>query len=300
MGYTFIPVLFSHHPKPGISAEKGIFASSAWPVTRLLVFILIGVALLMVFFEERFIFIPRPYDGSDAWRPPGGDYVDVHFQAADGTNLHGWYFQHPAPRAHVLHCHGNAGNITGRLEIARQLVRLGASVFLFDYRGYGRSEGSPTEWGVLEDARAARKEFSRRAGAGEAEIVLLGRSLGGGVAVDLAARDGARGLILESTFTDLPEVASLHYPFLPAKWLLRTRLDSLSKIRHYLGHVLQFHGTDDRIVPLEMGKRLFAAVPGREGVQKEFFLWDGGDHNQHPPPEYYEAMGRFFDRLPSD
>ncbi len=281
------------------SAKNGT-AAVVWRCTRLLLVALIVVSLLMVFFEERLIFIPRPYDASDAWRPLGGDYVDVHFRSADGTKLHAWYFQHSAPRVHLLYCHGNAGNITGRLEIARQLSRIGASVFLFDYRGYGRSEGSPDEAGVLADARAARQEFARIAEIPEEEIVVLGRSIGGGVAVDLAARDGARGLILESTFTDLPAVASVHYPFLPVRYLLRTRLDSLAKISDYSGHLLQYHGTDDRIVPIALGKQLFAAAPGREGVEKEFFLWESGDHNEQPPPEYYEAMLRFFGRLPSN
>lgn len=294
-----MPGLSLHAVSPDVPpAEQGGFVSLALRFTKLLVFALIVVVLLMVFFEERFIFIPRTYDGSDAWQPPGGDYLDVAFRSVDGTELHAWYFQHPAPRVHVLYCHGNAGNITGRIEIARQMFRLGASVFLFDYRGYGRSEGSPTEAGILQDARAARQEFARLAEIPTAEIVLVGRSLGGAVAVDLAAREGARGLILESTFTDLPAVASVHYPFLPVRWLLRTRLDSIAKILDYSGPVLQFHGTADRIIPVEIGKQLFAVVPGIEGKDKELFLWEGGDHNEQPPPEYYEVMDRFFDRLP--
>jgi len=295
-----MPVLSLHVASPDVSsAKQRDFVSFALRFTRLLVFALAVLVLLMVFFEERFIFVPRPYDGGDAWQPPGGDYVDVAFRSVDGTELHAWYFQHPSPRVHLLHCHGNAGNITGRLEIARQLFRLGASVFLFDYRGYGRSKGSPDEAGILQDAQSARKEFARVAGIPTADIVLLGRSLGGAVAVDLAAREGSRGLILESTFTDLPAVASVHYPFLPVRWLLRTRLDSLTKIADYSGPVLQFHGTADRIVPVEIGKQLFAAVPGTEGTDKELFLWEGGGHNEQPPPEYYEVMDRFFDRLPA-
>ena len=159
--------------------------------------------------------------------------------------------------------------------------------------------GSPTEKGVLEDARAARREFARRADVDEEEIVLLGRSLGGGVAVDLAARDGARGLILESTFTDLPDVASARFPFFPVRLLLRTQFDSINKISDYQGPLLQFHGTDDQIVPRELGQRLFAAANGKEGEQKILFVWQGGDHNEVPPKEYYQIMRQFIERLPS-
>ena len=270
-----------------------------WRYGYLLVFPLVGVVCVVAIFEERLIFHPRKYDGSNAWRPSGSDCQDVTFQAADGTRLHAWYFEHPDPQVHLLYCHGNGGNITGRLGVARQLVKRGASVFLFDYRGYGRSEGSPTEQGVLEDARAARSELAQRAGIDEAEIVLLGRSLGGGVAVDLAAKEGARGLILESTFTDLPDVASVRFPFFPARWLLRTRFDSIGKLPTYKGPLLQYHGSDDRIVPIELGRRLFAAANGVEGEEKEFFVMEGGDHNEMPPPDYYESMQEFFQRLPS-
>ena len=296
VGCCFVPVLLSQVSAFGLPGRGG--SSVLWRIVRGVALVLITVAVVMAFFEERFIFFPSTYDGGDAWRPPGGDYEDVFFESSDGTQLHAWYFPHAVPRANILYCHGNGGDITGRLEIARQLVRLGASVFLFDYRGYGRSEGSPTERGVLSDARAARKEFSRRAGVEESEIVLLGRSLGGGVAVDLAARDGARGLILESTFTDLADVAAVHYRWLPTRWLLRTRFDSIGKISDYTGQLLQFHGTEDRIVPVALGKRLFAAASGEAGKQKTLFLWEEGDHNQHPPPDYYQAMDQFLGRLP--
>ena len=269
-----------------------------WPFGRLLVLVTVGVVCIVAVFEEYLIFHPRKYDGSDAWRPGRIDFEEVIFCSADGTGLHAWYFPHPDPRVHILHCHGNAGNITGRLGVARQLMNLGASVFLFDYRGYGRSEGKPTEHGVLADARAARGELARQAGIKESQIVLLGRSLGGAVAVDLAAKDGARGLILESTFTDLADVARVRFPFFPTRWLLRSRFDSIDKIVAYDGPLLQYHGTNDEIVPIELGRRLFAAASGVEGEQKEIFVKPGGGHNEQSPPEYYEVMGRFFDRLP--
>src|SRR5439155_17149604 len=125
-------------------------------------------------------------------------FEDAWFEADDGTRLHGWFAEAKNPRAVVLHTHGNAGNVTHRaplLELFRE--RLRASILVFDYRGYGRSEGTPDEKGILADARAARRWLAKRAGVAESDVVLHGTSLGGGVAVDLAARDGARGLVLE-------------------------------------------------------------------------------------------------------
>ena len=205
-----MPLQDAHDDHRRPAASWFVFAASVKRVAILLFFFCAALVLLMVFLEERFIFFPTPYDGSAAWHPQGVDYQDVEFHAADGTRLHGWYLPHPAPRAVVLHCHGNAGNIAGRINMAKQLHALGLSVLLFDYRGYGRSEGSPNEMGVLQDARAARALLAQLAGVTESDVVLMGRSLGGAVAVDLAAHDGARGLILESTFTNLADAAAVH------------------------------------------------------------------------------------------
>jgi fermentation-respiration switch protein FrsA (DUF1100 family) len=138
--------------------------------------------------------------------------------------------------------------------------RLNASVLVFDYRGYGKSEGTPSEAGLLADARAARRWLAARTGVAERDIVVVGKSLGGGVAVDLAAKDGARALILESTFPSLPEVAAHHVPWLPTHWLMNTRLNSVAQIGNYHGPLLQSHGDADRTIPYEMGRKLFDAA----------------------------------------
>lgn len=246
-----------------------------------------------MFLEERMIFFPHAYDGGAAWKPPGLEFEDAHFEAADGTRLHGWYCEAEEPREVILFAHGNAGNISHRADVLSLLQRhLDASVMIFDYRGYGRSEGKPNEAGVLQDARAARAWLAKRAGVAESEIILLGRSLGGGVAVDLAAEDGARALILESTFTSLPDVGARHYPFLPVRWLMRTRLDSLAKIGRYAGPLFQSHGDADSIVPYELGEQLHAAAAG----PKEFFPLPDAGHNHAQPMGYYRALGAFLDR----
>ncbi len=250
------------------------------------------LVLLMMLLEKWFIFFPTS-DGD--WNPPWLKFEDAHFQAEDGTRLHGWYLEHPRPRAVVLFAHGNAGNLSHRADLVEELRRrLHVTVMIFDYRGYGKSAGSPSEKGLLQDARAARRWLARRAGVPEHQIVLLGRSLGGGVMVDLAARDGARALVLDSTFTSLPDVGARHYPWLPVRWLMRTRLDSLSKIRHYRAPLLQFHGDADRIVPYELGRRLFAAAPG---PGKRFVTLPGHDHNDPLPELFFRELDRFLDRL---
>ncbi len=202
--------------------------SALWRVTRSVVVIYLVVLLIMMLLERKLIFFPTRHGN---WNPPGLVFEDAHFQASDGTRLHGWYVPHAEAKAVVLIAHGNAGNLADRAWLLGQLNRrVQVGVMIFDYRGYGRSEGSPDEPGILADARAARAWLARRLQIREQDIVLMGRSLGSGVMVDLAAKDGARGLILDSAFPSLPDVAAHHYPFFPVRWLMRTRLDSLSKI----------------------------------------------------------------------
>ena len=172
--------------------------------------------------------------------------------------------------------------------------RHAVTVLGFDYRGYGRSAGVPSEAGLLQDARAAREWLAKRTGIAEREIVLMGRSLGGGVVVDLAAKDGARGLILESTFTSLPDVADHHLPLVPSRLLMQNRFNSLSKIGQYQGPLLQSHGDADRVVPYALGKQLFEAAAG----PKQFVAIEGGDHNSPQSEEYHRAFDTFIDSLP--
>lgn len=244
--------------------------------------------------ERKMVFHPAPFPEGD-WEPRELAYEDAWFEAEDGTRLHGWFVPHPEPSAVVLFMHGNAGNITGRahtLKILNQRHRL--SVLAFDYRGYGRSEGKPSERGMLNDARAARAWLARRTGVAEQDIVLMGRSLGGGVAVDLAAKDGARGLVLASTFTSLPDVGAHHFRWLPTCVLMSLRLDSLSKIKQYPGPLLQSHGDADRVIPYELGVQLFAAAPG----QKRFVTIPYGGHNDPQTEQYRIALDEFLAALP--
>jgi fermentation-respiration switch protein FrsA (DUF1100 family) len=220
---------------------------------------------------------------------------DVWFQAPDGIRLNGWFAESTRPRAVVLYAEGNAGNITGRrgvLDLFRD--RLCASVLIFDYRGYGRSEGSPSVAGILTDARAARHWLAERTGVPEQGIVLVGNSLGGAVVIDLAARDGARGLILENTFSSLSDVTERHFGRL-ARIFAMNRLDSASLIREYQGPLLQTHGDADTVIPYALGRRLFEAA--RE--PKQFVEVRGGDHNDPLSREYLTALDGFLGSLPT-
>jgi len=244
-------------------------------------------------FEESMIFYPT-HDVAKISDEQCG-FESAEFNSTDGVRLHGWYAEAKSPRAVVLYAHGNAGDVSSRANVLR-LYRddLNASILVFDYRGYGRSEGTPSEAGILMDARAARAWLAHRAGVREADIVIVGNSLGGGVAVDLAANDGARGLILENTFTSLPDVAKSHFIYLPINMLMKTRLDSLGKISGYHGPLLQTHGDYDQIVPFALGQTLHAAA----NEPKEFIAVRGGGHNDPPRREYLLALDRFLNSLP--
>jgi fermentation-respiration switch protein FrsA (DUF1100 family) len=195
----------------------------------------------------------------------------------------------------LLYAHGNAGNLSFDAPLLAYIQReLQVSTLIFDYRGYGRSEGSPTVAGVLQDARAARALLADRAGVEETQVVLIGRSLGGAVAVQLAAETSPRGLILESTFSSLADVAAYHYPRLA--WLVPAgKLDSVEQIARYHGPLLQSHGDADRTIPYALGLKLFRAA----NEPKQFVRIPGGDHNSPQPAGYYRQLDEFLGRLPA-
>jgi len=238
--------------------------------------------------ENHFIFFPTRYPDGD-WSPQRLTFEDAYFSAADGTRLHGWYVPHDRPQAVVLFAHGNGGNLSHRSDLLRALHDRAVTVLAFDYRGYGRSEGSPSEAGVLADARAARTWLAKRTNLHEKDLVLHGESLGGAVVVHLASADGARALILENTFSSLLDVVAFHYPWLPAKYLIRSRFDSAAEISRYHGPLLQVHGDADTIIPIELGRRLFAAA----NEPKQFVVVPGKDHNDPRSAVFYRVFDEF-------
>jgi fermentation-respiration switch protein FrsA (DUF1100 family) len=262
---------------------------------KAVVVIYLALVLMLAAFERWLVYPAPPPDGAD-WFAADLPHDDVIFSVADGAKLHGWYVPHSNPRAAVLFCHGN-GEHVARLKPALQKLhdQFGVSIFAWDYRGYGRSEGKPTEANLLGDAREAQLWLAQREGIRPEDIVLYGRSLGGAVAVGLAAEHPVRGMVLERTFADMVDTAAFHFPWLPVKWLMRNRYPSAERIAAYQGPLLMSHGTADRIVPFHMGKRLFDAATT---PNKRFFVVEGGDHNGPQPDDYYQALGEFLDSLP--
>jgi fermentation-respiration switch protein FrsA (DUF1100 family) len=214
------------------------------------------VCALVVVFQNRLVFFP---DRQIRATPQaiGLSYRDIDFSAEDGTRLHGWYVPAAVDAPILIFCHGNAGNISDRLDSIRIFHELGLSVFIFDYRGYGRSSGRITERGTVLDARGAWRYLVETEGHQPERLVYFGRSLGGSVAIDLASWQLPRAIIVESCFPSMVEMGARVYPWLPVRLLARIRYDSRAKITTLQCRKLFIHSQDDEIVPYDLGRRLF-------------------------------------------
>jgi fermentation-respiration switch protein FrsA (DUF1100 family) len=274
-----------------------------WRAVRIALLVVAGLVAFVMLFEDRFIYFPTKYP-EGAWDVAArGDspvkVEDVWFQAADGVRLHGWYCTprnaeanaQPQRRMTLLWFHGNAGNITSRYGMVERLVELPAEVFIIDYRGYGRSEGSPSEQGLYLDARAAWDYLTGARGIPPANIVVFGDSLGGAVAIDLATRVAPAGLIVQSSFTSIRDMAAEVMPFVPG-FILRTKMDSLSKIAKVRAPKLFIHSPADELVPYRFGRALYDAAP----EPKKFYEVKGASHNETDivgGRAYFDAIGEF-------
>jgi pimeloyl-ACP methyl ester carboxylesterase len=201
-------------------------------------------------------------------------YEDVSFNTEDGVILKGWWVPKQGARAVVLFCHGNGGNISFLLDTISIFHSLNLDVFVFDYRGYGASGGSPTEDGTYLDVRAAWNHMLAAKKAPPEKIILIGRSLGGSIAAWLARERRPRALILESTFTDAADVANFHYRIAPGRLLFGDTYNTKEYVRRVACPVLVVHSPNDEIIPYEHGKCLFQLAPS----PKEFLLIRGS-HN---------------------
>ena len=246
--------------------------------------------------QGRLIYFPDPAVPPAAAALPGAQ--EVSFATADGLRLGAWFLpaagggRGPA----VLVLNGNGGNRAHRAPLAAALSRAGLAVLLFDYRGYGGNPGTPTETGLLSDARAARAHLASRVDVDPARLVYLGESLGAAVAVALATAVPLAALVLRSPFTSLTDVGRLHYPALPVGLLLGDRYPSLDRIGGVAAPVLVVAGERDRLVPVEQSRRLHAAA--RE--PKRFVLIAGADHNDHAllaGDQFIGAVVRFLDEV---
>lgn len=198
----------------------------------------------------------------------GLSYEEIAFMSEDAVTLNGWWIPATGARATLLYCHGNADNIADLLDIAEDVHAWGINLFLWDYRGYGKSRWIPTEQGTYRDARAAYEVVRERHGDVERPPVwVLGKSLGGAVATQLAVERQVRGLILESTFTSTLDVGRRWFPRLPVGWMCRYRYDSGRKIGRVGAPVLIAHSPEDEVIPYDMGQTLFeAAKPPKRWV----------------------------------
>ncbi len=231
---------------------------------KILLFIAVGygfLVLLVYLMQGRMLYLAdvpgRELEATP--RSAGMQYEDVWLETEDGVDIHGWFIPGETERV-LLFFHGNAGNISHRLFSIRQFLDLGLSVFIIDYRGYGQSGGRVTEQGLYRDADAAWRYLTGERGIPDNEIVIFGRSLGGSVAANLATRVEPQALILESTFTSVPDAAQDIYPWLPARWLSRLRHSTSEYVREVQVPVLVVHSRDDEIIPYHHGEGIFEAA----------------------------------------
>ncbi len=260
-----------------------------------------GIWFLLRKFEQHQMYAPQ----RELEMTPdeaGMAYEDVWLAAGDGLRLHGWWIPSSRDRGTILFCHGNAGNISHRLESIAVFHSLGLNVLIFDYRGFGRSEGSPNEEGTYLDAEAAYLHLRREREIPAERIVLFGRSLGGAVAIELAQRlcekasyPKAAGLICEATFTSAEAMGRLLFPSLPVGLIIRNKYDSISKVPSLELPVLFIHSPDDELVPFEHGRALFAEAP----EPKEFLRIAGGhgDGFLVTGPAYREGIAAFLEKV---
>lgn len=237
---------------------------------------LVILLMLLRWFEHTQTYHPsRTFDASPA--DLGQSWEDVNFTAPDGVKLHGWFFpaSSNSTRAHlaVLFCHGNGGNIGHRLGLYDALLASGLNVFAFDYRGYGRSEGKPSEAGTYLDAQAAHA-WLRQKGFAATNIIAFGESLGGGITSELVLREPCAALVLQNTFTSLPDIGAELYPYLPVRSMGSIRYDTRGKLPKIHVPVLILHSREDSLIPFHHAERNFAVAN-----EPKWLCESVGDHN---------------------
>jgi pimeloyl-ACP methyl ester carboxylesterase len=263
-------------------------------MTASLARIVLGVALVvplfMWSFQERLLFFPRPLESRPAPRP---SLEDLSLVAADGTGLRGWLVKGPrVPAPLVIYFGGNAEEVSWLAGVASQFA--GWSLLLVNYRGYGESEGKPGEKELFQDALAIYDYAKLRPDVNPERIVAMGRSIGSGVAVHLAAHRPLRGVVLVSPYDSIAEVGRRHYPFLPVSLMLRHRFDSLALAPKVEAPLLCLVATEDRIIPAAHSRVLFGAWRGA----KTWVEVPRSDHDSiSGEPEYWRSIAQFLETL---
>jgi len=233
----------------------------------------LGLGLILYFMQPTFLYRPVrevPFTPDEL----GLDFENVVFKSSDGLLLSGWYIPAEDSQLTVLFCHGNGGNMFHRLDSINIFFNLGLNCFIFDYRGYGNSEGKPGEEGTYLDVMAAYKWLTEEKKVSPADIILFGRSLGGSIAAQLAGKVEAGALIIESAFTSYVDIGRKFYPYMPVRWFARFSYKTIDYIRDVLCPVMIIHSRSDEIMPFEFGLELYEAA----NEPKEFVEIFGG-HN---------------------
>jgi len=266
-------------------------------MTSFLIYTVLGLLMLnvlMYFQQPRMIFFPmsRLEQTPADW---GLEYKDVNFNTEDGVQLHGWYIPQRESKQVLLFFHGNAGNISHRRASIEIFHRLGVNVLIFDYRGYGQSEGQQSEQGLYKDGAAAWSFLTEEKGFSPDQIIIFGRSLGAAVAARLAADVQARGLILESTLSSARDFAQQVFKVLSRLVVIRYDFNTAEYVTHVKAPVLVLHSPDDEIMPFKLGEKVFEAAH-----QPKQFVQMRGDHNNGfyvSQPEYEQELGRWIESL---
>lgn len=235
--------------------------------------IYIGLITLLYLGQERLLYFPVRQIVANPGMV-GLDYERVQLITADEIRLEGWFVPAPDSDLVLLFFHGNGGNISHRLDSIEQFHRLGLNVFIIDYRGYGQSEGSTTEVGTYLDAAAAWRYLTQERGFAAEQIIIFGRSLGGAVAAALAEKHPPRLLILESTFTSVPEMAGRRFPFAPTRQLARIQYNTAARLPNIHVPLLIIHSPEDEVIPFDQGQALYQVAN-----QPKQFLQISGGHN---------------------
>lgn len=248
---------------------------------------------------DRLLFAPSQHpDGN--WTPAGIKFEDVWFRSEDGTLLHGWFCPHPKAKGLLIYAHGNAGHLAHRAPLIPRLQEsVPAHVFMFDYRGYGRSEGRATVAGAVADAEAALTAAMKKSDMPLENTVYMGRSLGGAVMIQLAVKHPPRAMIIESSFSSLRDIGQKHFPGI-ALIVPKTVLNSVETLKEYKGPLFMSHGDKDSVIPFKQGKKLFdASEPdasesdAADARDRVFFRIQGANHNDAMPAAYYRELRKF-------
>ncbi len=254
---------------------------------------LIVLFAIIYFLQDRFIFFPEQLPSDYSFDLSSQD-KEVFFTTADQETINGILFTTTQRKGVVLYFHGNAGSLASWQDIGKDITPLGYDLLIIDFRGYGKSTGQFSEEGLYNDGVASYEYLLANQYKSD-EIIIFGRSLGTGMAVDLASKVKAKALILETPFTTLPQLANTLYPFLFPSTFIKYTFDNFSKVKGLSLPIFVLHGDRDKVIPLKHGRKLFLAASG----YKKMCIIKGGSHNDlNEFPEYHTEMIEFLDSLP--